>query len=575
MTRNSNRIKNTQKQMGCFFAIAFLFASFFTQVDVGSAQEPSPSVTAEGETPTPTAALETVETGTTAPAVPNESKGESEADQSQLPTSSSRILVTISSGARIANVMTRVNDYGNLIETEELSKLGVFVMEVPSESLAEKIEQIKNITGVSYVEPDYWAQAADTFPDDPGFVNQYALTSIRAPQGWDLSTGSSSITIAIVDSGVDYGHVDLKRKLVPGYDFVNSDSVAQDDYGHGTHVAGIAAASGNNGAGIAGVSWGARIMPVKVLNSSGGGFYSDVAAGIVWAVDNGAQVINLSLGGAFPSSVLQSAVTYAYNRNVLMAASSGNTGSASVLYPARYPEVMAVGASNMSNQPASFSNYGPEVDIAAPGEKIYSLWIGYCPSSSTIDIYCIQSGTSMSAPHVSGLAAILFGYINSAASVRSIIESTALDIGPAGWDLYSGAGLIQMDAALALVVPATPTPTPTSPPVGSGGGSFNPPVFLSLPASSSPTWTSSPLPSFETAAPTQTFSTLKETLTPAPTLPPEQTPTRDISPLWENKIERLKIFLSPYFCFALLMIFLGAWLFWRGGRRKKHNKFVT
>ena len=147
------------------------------------------------------------------------------------------------------------------------------------------------------VEPDYPVQALDTFPNDPSFASQYALTAIHAPQGWDISTGSSSVTIAILDSGVDLNHLDLAGKILQGYDFVNNDNVPFDDYGHGTHVAGIAAALGNNGLGIAGVSWGARILPVKILDASGNGSYSNVATGIIWATDQGAQIINMSLGG--------------------------------------------------------------------------------------------------------------------------------------------------------------------------------------------------------------------------------------------------------------------------------------
>ena len=142
-------------------------------------------------------------------------------------------------------------------------------------------------------------------------------------------------------------------------------------------------------------------MPLKVLNGSGGG--------ILWAADHGAQVINLSLGGAAPSVTLQDAVLYAYNKGILLVAASGNNGGAQVLYPARYPEVMAVGATNFSNQPSSISNYGPEVDVAAPGENIYSLWPGG---------YFTQSGTSMSAPFVSGLAAILFSFTSNTGVVR-------------------------------------------------------------------------------------------------------------------------------------------------------------
>jgi len=334
-------------------------------------------------------------------------------------------------------------------------------------------------------------------------------------------------------------------------------------------VAGIAAASGNNGVGIAGVSWGARIMPIKVLDSHGNGTYANVAMGISWAVDHGAQVINMSLGGTPASAVLQSAVTYARIHNVLMVAATGNSGSSFVLYPARYPEVMAVGASNLSNQPAGFSNHGPEVDVAAPGENIYSLWPGG---------YSTLTGTSMSAPHVSGLAAILFGYVSSADSVRTIIDSTALDIGPAGWDQFSGAGLIQMDAALAQVVPATATPTITATSTGvsnpNGGGVDSSSSSGGIPGYPfpTPTRTFTPLASLTPVTPTQTLSALEA----APAFTASISPTPTSAPVNENKINRLKIFFSPLFCTAVILIFLGILLFLRSRNTKRphHNKFV-
>jgi len=466
-------------------------------------------------------------------------------------------------------VIERVKEYGNIVELEELSKLGVFILEIPAQAEAKKTQDVMSVPGVWAVEPDYFVQAVDTIPNDPKFANQYGLISIRAPQGWDLSTGSNSVTIAIVDSGVDLGHVELVSKLTAGYDFVNNDSVPNDDFGHGTHVAGIAAASGNNGVGIAGVSWGARIMPIKVLDSHGNGTYANVAMGISWAVDHGAQVINMSLGGTPASAVLQSAVTYAQIHNVLMVAATGNSGSSFVLYPARYPEVMAVGASNLSNQPAGFSNHGPEVDVAAPGENIYSLWPGG---------YSTLTGTSMSAPHVSGLAAILFGYVSSADSVRTIIDSTALDIGPAGWDQFSGAGLIQMDAALAQVVPATATPTITATSTGvsnpNGGGVDSSSSSGGIPGYPfpTPTRTFTPLASLTPVTPTQTLSALEA----APAFTASISPTPTSAPVNENKINRLKIFFSPLFCTAVILIFLGILLFLRSRNTKRphHNKFV-
>ncbi|MFQ5409969.1 MAG: S8 family serine peptidase, partial [Anaerolineales bacterium] len=245
---------------------------------------------------------------------------------------------------------------------------------------------------------------------------------------------------------------------VGGCDFVNRDDTAQDDNGHGTHVAGIAAAASNNGIGIAGVSWGARVMPVKVLSASGSGSYQDVASGIIWAADNGANVINLSLGGSSPSGVLENAVNYATNRGVLVVASAGNSGNSTPNYPAAYANAFAVAATDSSNNRASFSTFGGFVDIAAPGVSIYSTYFD--------DTYASLSGTSMSAPHVSGAAALLYSYsqyLDTAAEIRTALESTALDLGSAGWDQYYGHGLIQLHAAL-LFDPTNVTPTPTPQP---------------------------------------------------------------------------------------------------------------
>ena len=290
------------------------------------------------------------------------------------------------------------------------------------------------------MEPNFLLQAADTIPNDPDWGLQYGLINIHAPQGWDLSTGSSSVSIAIVDTGVDLNHLDLAGKLVAGYDFVNNDANPQDDNGHGTHVAGIAAASTNNALGIAGITWGARIMPVKVLNASGEGTYANTATGVIWAVDHGAQVINLSLGGTGPSSVLEDAINYAHSKGAVIVAAAGNGGKNFVFYPARYPNVIAVARTDSSNN-WDGSNYGPEVDLAAPGTSIYSTVIGG---------YDYKSGSSMATGFVSGLAAILKGVSNGTSpdTIESQMESTALDIEFAGWDEYTGAGLIQMDAAI-------------------------------------------------------------------------------------------------------------------------------
>ncbi|GIW12168.1 MAG: hypothetical protein KatS3mg061_3225 [Dehalococcoidia bacterium] len=353
-------------------------------------------------------------------------------------------------------------------------------------------------------------------PNDPAFQagQQYGLSRIRAPEGWGYSTGSESIIIAIVDTGVDLSHPDLASKILPGYDFVNADLTPQDDHGHGTHVAGIAAAITNNGLGIAGVSWGARVLPVKVLDARGSGYTSDVAAGIVWAADRGARVINLSLGGP-ASTTLQEAVNYAVGKGALVVAAAGNSGNSTPNYPGAYPAAISVAATDSTNRRASFSNFGPFVDLAAPGVSIYStVPTGSCdlchPSG-----YRALSGTSMATPMVAGVLAILAGLAPEAspAGLRAAVEQSALDLGPAGRDDEYGFGLVQLDAAIRTLRPdlapaptATPSPTPT-------GSSSTPtatptamPTATATPTAPSPTPTAPSVPgapSFTRLSPSQ------------------------------------------------------------------------
>ena len=258
--------------------------------------------------------------------------------------------------------------------------------------------------------------------------------------------------IAIIDTGIDFGHPEFSGRILSGYDFENEDSNPQDDNGHGTHVAGIAAGAGNNGTGIAGICWDAQIIPVKVLDHSGDGTYGNVARGIIWAVDQGAEIINLSLGAAYESQTLQDAVNYALDNGVVLVAASGNDGVEGVYYPAAYQGVIAVGAVNQNNQHAYFSNYGPQVALAAPGQSIYSTNYG--------SGYSYKSGTSMAAPMVTGSIALIsevFGY--SPASSLFILEDTAQDLGIPYKDEMYGYGLIRLDRAVLWSIP-TPTVKP-------------------------------------------------------------------------------------------------------------------
>ncbi|MDW8279371.1 MAG: S8 family peptidase [Anaerolineales bacterium] len=427
-------------------------------------------------TPTETVSLSPSETPTPSPAATALPSDTPPSDTVEVPEPTVSLLVGLKAGNTLNNLKQRSafppQDVG-------LARLNVYRVDVPASRAEELRREMAAFPEVAYVEPDGVVTAQDVIPGDPGFPFQYALVNIRAPQGWEVTTGSHLVTIAIVDSGVDQTHPELAPKLLPGYDFVNADADPQDDNGHGTHVAGIAAAMSNNGVGMAGVSWGARILPVKVLNASNTGTYSNVAAGIVWATDQGAHIINLSLGGASPSLTLENAVNYAAAHGVLMAAAAGNTGGA-LLYPARYPAVIAVASTNAANLRAPSSAFGPELDLSAPGVSIYSLAIG--------GGYTTLSGTSMSAPHVSGALALLLSMSGvSPAQARSYLEASALDLDAPGWDIFTGYGLIQLDAALLLALPtATPTPTVSWTPAGGGLLPSRTPILLSWPVLTTP-----------------------------------------------------------------------------------------
>ena len=342
---------------------------------------------------------------------------------------------------------------------------------------------------VAFAELDYAIHATDVVtPSDPGWISQWGPTKIQAPSAWGVVTGTSDVAIAVIDSGIQLDHEDLVAKVwinpgeIPGNgidddnngkmddvhgwhfyhvwigsDFVSmEDADVRDDYGHGTHVSGIAAAATNNGIGIAGIAWGARIMPVKVLDQYGNGWYSDIAAGIVYAANNGARVINLSLGGSSDSQTLRMAVDYARSRGALVIAATGNTGG-SVLYPAAYEPVLAVAATDSNDRRASFSSYGPQVDLAAPGVDIYSTWC----HPDTISSFCLgtyyfaKSGTSMAAPHVSGVAALIWSRWPALASseVISKLLDTAGDVGDVGPDPYTGWGRVNAYQAVTLIEP--------------------------------------------------------------------------------------------------------------------------
>jgi len=284
---------------------------------------------------------------------------------------------------------------------------------------------VADTPGVAWVQPNYIYQA--TFvPNDPGFPEQWALTAIEATAAWDVTRGTNNVVVAVVDSGVDYTHPDLIGRIdtANDHDFVNGDDDALDDNGHGTHVSGILSATMDNAIGVAGVAPGCRILPVKVLSAAGWGDSAGVAAGIEYAADNGAEIINLSLAGP-ADRAMSAAVAYARGKGCIVVAAAGNEGSAAGAgYPARYAGVLGVGAVDSRHARTSFSNYGTGVDVAAPGLAILSTLPG--------GRYEYMSGTSMASPFVAGVAALLLSSEPSldATAVVGRILDTATDLAP-------------------------------------------------------------------------------------------------------------------------------------------------
>ncbi len=329
------------------------------------------------------------------------------------------------------------------------------------------LEDFASDPEVEYADFDHVVRAYQ-LPNDPRYPSQWALDNIRAPQAWDFSTGNSDVLVAVIDSGIDYNHPDLAGRLVPGYDFVNDDSDAMDDNGHGTRLAGIIGAAGNNGIGIAGINWSVGLMPVKVLQSNGDGFSSWLFRGIRYAVDNGAKIINLSLGG-FANPAVQDSINYAHSKGCLVVAAMGNQNSGTAQYPAAYPNVMAVGATDSRDNRASNSvwgsNFGAHIDVVAPGVNILSTSLG--------NSYQSMDGTSLATPMVAGIAALILSIDPglTADQIQDLIQRTADDLvgspreDTSGWDQFYGWGRVNALRAVETLSPPNNPPSFTSNPV--------------------------------------------------------------------------------------------------------------
>lgn len=368
-----------------------------------------------------------------------------------------RLIVRYRAGLSADNLARALNRHGAR-RVRDVSQLGAVVVESEELDLP-SVERGLRLSGLfKNVERDYLAHAAEA-PNDPYYPTQWGLPQAAVPAAWNLSTGSATIPVAVVDTGVDFAHPDLSGQLLPGYDILNDDPDPSDDNGHGTRMTGVIVARRGNSEGIAGVAPDTAVIPVKVLGADGSGPYSAVASGITYAVDQGARVVNLSLAGGAASSLLQSAIDYATAHGVVAVAAAGNSGTSSPAYPAACPGAVAVGATNYLDQRASFSNYGAWLAIAAPGVDIVTTSLGATYSSS--------SGTSPAAAFASGVFALLLAGEPEMSREVAIqrVEAGTTDLGTTGWDPYYGSGRVDAYTALVPGQPPPPPPDTTAPTV--------------------------------------------------------------------------------------------------------------
>lgn len=390
------------------------------------------------------------------------------------------ILVKFTNDASLSDVSNIHRRNGNKVK-DIIPGINIQVVDIGRKNIGQMVSMYAKSGLVEFVEPNYMAKA---FTDDEYFDRQWGLNNlgqetcntegdicitgsddadVDAPEAWELTTGNPAVRIAILDSGIDSDHPDLVGKVVDSADFTGSGT--EDNYGHGTHVAGIAAANTNNGIGVAGLGHNSVLMNVKVLGDDGYGPYSWIANGIYWAVQNNAKVINMSLGSSQRSSTLQAAVNYAWGNDVVVVAAAGNSNNPSRTYPAYYSNCIAVAATDNNDTKASFSSYGKWVDVAAPGENIYSTFPNNAFYLQTVygrsQNYDFGSGTSMSTPFVSGLAALVWSteYGTSAQSVRDRIELTA-DTVPGTGDYWKWGRINVFNAVGGNLEEPTPTPDP-------------------------------------------------------------------------------------------------------------------
>ena len=404
---------------------------------------------------------------------------------------SGSIAIKLAPGARLVEkadgTLTVVQDWASLAaagvdapglglnETDRLGRLGISVLEpaaADASGAGDGMDLETAARALTLMPGVLWAEVsrpihACLVPNDPYYpggaytpLGQWGLSRVGLPAAWDITTGSADVTVAVLDSGLNRDAPDFSGRIVSPYSVLSDSPVWpawQDSLGHGTGVAGVAVARGNDGQGIAGAAWNVKVMPVKI-SQAGDSDTTILAKAIEYAADHGADVINISFSGGQTSQTLTAAVAYALAKGAVIVAAAGNDGAWSVSYPAALPGVIAVGATSRTDTRWPGSNAGAALDLVAPGDDIISY------SLSSAGSFAYWDGTSLSSPLVAGVAALMLSVDPSLTpgQITDIINETAEDLGASGWDQEFGWGLLDADEAVARAAGGAGTTTTTT-----------------------------------------------------------------------------------------------------------------
>jgi len=334
----------------------------------------------------------------------------------------------------------------------EIGETGVHIVELPAGADEEAfLQAFQSRPEVEFAELDAIISPAEVIPNDPWYAGwEWHLAKIQGPTAWSINPGSADVMIAILDTGVDGSHEDLAAKMVPGWNIYDNNSDTRDVNGHGTSVAGTAAALSNNGVGIASVAWGCRLMPVRISDATGFATFSNMASGLIWAADHGARVANLSYR-ASSSSTVASAAQYFQSKGGIVTVAAGNEGVFDSSPDSPY--LLTVSATDPNDLLYSWSNSGNSIDLSAPGSAFTTVNGGG---------YTAVSGTSIAAPIVAGVAALVLSANPNllGSEIQTLLKQSADDLGPIGWDTNYGSGRINAARALSLAAGGAPDTTP-------------------------------------------------------------------------------------------------------------------